>query len=205
MHLLGCPAVGVLVLVLSVLQAVIMFFSPGSFRLQRPQGGVISWAYNVLNLLILVIVTPLLGVLLLKEVTGPISTTSIDLGDGVFVRVLESVGLVLYCGGNVILYASRLVLSRSFRLGAVAPRSEDRLVTTGLYQYVRHPMYSAVLAMVLGLTLLVQSLVLFGLFAGLAISIVAMLPVEDAQLERAYRVEYTRYKEQVKALVPFVF
>ena len=78
-------------------------------------------------------------------------------------------------------------------------------MTTGLYQYVRHPMYSAVLAMVLGLTLLVQSLVLFGLFAGLAISIVAMLPVEDAQLERAYRVEYTRYKEQVKALVPFVF
>jgi len=205
MHLLSCPPLGVLILVLSVLQAVIMFFSPGSFRLQKPQGGAVSWVYNVLNLVILVIVTPLLGILLLKEVTEPISVISVNLGDGWRVRVVESVGLVLYCGGNLILYACRLALSRSFRLGAVAPRSEDRLVTTGLYRYVRHPMYSAVLAMALGLALLVQSLLLFGLFAGLAFSIVAMLPVEDAQLERAYRGEYTRYKERVKALVPFVF
>lgn len=205
MHLLSCPVLGVLILVLSVLQAVIMFSSPGSLRLQKPQGGAISWAYNVLNLLILVIVTPLLGVLLLKEVIEPISVTSVDLGDGWLVRVLESVGLVLYCVGNLILYSSRLVLRRNFRLGAVAPRSEDRLVTTGLYRYVRHPMYTAVLAMALGLTLLVQSLVMCGLFAGLAVSILVMLPIEDSQLERAYRGRYKRYKEQVKALVPFVF
>ena len=57
----------------------------------------------------------------------------------------------------------------------------------------------------LGLTGLLQSLaclVVFGLYLGL---ILALIPVEEAELRRAYGEPYAGYRRQTNALIPRLF
>ena len=205
MHLFGSHLLGVVIIVLSSLQGLVVLLSPGSLRIQKPQGGLISWMYNVLNLLILVAVTPLVGILLVKDVPGLMDPTRIDLLRGSTLTIVETAGALFFFFGNAILAWSRVFLGRSFRLGAVAPRSDDEFVTTGPYRLVRHPMYTAVLFNSLGLALLTQSLLVLGLSTLLAVLIMLMIPAEEAQLLEAYGTKYGEYRRDVKALIPFLF
>lgn len=41
---------GILIMVLFALQGVFTLLSPGSMRLQRPEGGLVPWVYNIVNL-----------------------------------------------------------------------------------------------------------------------------------------------------------
>ena len=66
-HLLGT-----IILVLFTLQGIIILLSPGSLRLQKPEVGLVSWIYNLLNLFIILFVTPLLAILLMKNILDPI-------------------------------------------------------------------------------------------------------------------------------------
>jgi protein-S-isoprenylcysteine O-methyltransferase Ste14 len=205
MHLIGNHLLGIIIMVLFSLQGIVMFFSPGSIRLQKPQGGIISWLYNILNLIIILVITPLAAILLMKKVSVPIELTWINVGNGWVLFVLETAGILCFFSGNILQYWSRIFLGRSFRLGAVAPRSEDKFVSAGPYRLVRHPMYSAVLLMSLGLGLMIQSFLILILSVALAVFIMLMIPAEEAQLRGAYGDEYRKYRERVKALIPFIY
>ncbi|MBU0607030.1 MAG: hypothetical protein KKI08_04050, partial [Armatimonadetes bacterium] len=124
MHLMEPRTLGIVIMVLFCLLGVAMIFSPGSLRLERPEGGPITWGYNVANLLIILAVTPFVAVCLIKGLLGPLEATRIALGDGVLVRVVEGVGLALFAAGNALMCYCRLLMRRSFRLGGVAPRAE---------------------------------------------------------------------------------
>ena len=71
------------------------------------------------------------------------------------------------------------------------------------YALVRHPIYTAVLVMILGTCFI-------GRIAGIILVSVAIagfsikLPVER-HMTTQFPTEYSAYKEQTKALIPFVF
>jgi len=67
MQILDNRLLGIIILVLFSLQGLVMLFSPGSLRLQKPEAGGISWVYNILNLFIILFVTPLVAILLMKN------------------------------------------------------------------------------------------------------------------------------------------
>ncbi len=182
-----------------------MLFSLGSIRFQKPEGGVISWLYNTLNLFIILVVTPLVAIFLMKKVSGLIEPTRIEVTEGWVLIILETAGMLFFFFGNILQYWSRVFLGRSFRLGGVAPCSEDKFVTAGPYHLVRHPMYTAVLLMSLGLSLLIQSLLILALFVVLAIFIMPLIPAEEAQLQEAYGAKFSEYRQKVKALIPFIY
>lgn len=205
MHWLGPRALGWLVLILFGLLGAFTLLSPGSLRLQRPEGGWVPWAYNVLNLAVILGVTPLVGVLLLEDVTVPLERTSLPLGAGPAGQAVETIGIGLFVAGHLLQYWSRIVLSRSFRLGAVRPRDDDCLIERGPYRWVRHPMYTAVLAMALGLGLSVQSWPLLVLVAALAALIGRLIAVEEKQLLAAYGDDYERYRNRTRKLVPLLY
>jgi protein-S-isoprenylcysteine O-methyltransferase Ste14 len=79
------------------------------------------------------------------------------------------------------------------------------LVERGPYRFVRHPIYSALLLMLLGVTVRLGdlcALVAFGLcFLGFWIK----LREEEALMLRHFPDQYPGYRARVKALVPFVF
>jgi len=181
-QLIGSRLLGIIIMVLFTLTGIVMASSPGSIRVQKPEAGVISWLSNVLNLFIVLVVTPLVAVLLMMKATGLIETTSIKLAEGWPLVIIETLGILFFLFGNLLLYWGRVFIGGSFRLGGVAPRPEDKLVTTGPYRLVRHPMYTAVLFMDLGLALLIQSLIILILFVVLFIFVKLMIPEEEAQL-----------------------
>jgi protein-S-isoprenylcysteine O-methyltransferase Ste14 len=83
-------------------------------------------------------------------------------------------------------------------------KNDHRLVKGGPYRYVRHPIYTSILLMCLGTAVSTGSLAAFigvsFFFTGFWIK----LNQEEKLLQGHFSDEYPAYKNQVKALIPFV-
>ena len=153
----------------------------------------------------LIVLTPILSILLLKDILLPIEIISIKLNDSLTVEILEMVGLAFYLIGNLFIYLSRIVLWSSFRPGAVPPDSKDKLIVAGPFKLMRHPMYFAVIIMTLGLALIIHSWLFLMFFIILSYTIFKMIPVEEEQLINAYGDDYINYKKKTKKLFPYIY
>lgn len=115
------------------------------------------------------------------------------------------------CGGTLLL-ASAFLLFRAFHdntflSGAVRIQSErkQRVISTGVYAFVRHPMYLGIVLMFAGASLLLESEV--GL--AIAVAVTFLLAVRITREERLLTHEldgYAEYRRQVRyRLLPFVW
>jgi protein-S-isoprenylcysteine O-methyltransferase Ste14 len=88
---------------------------------------------------------------------------------------------------------------------AVTFKQGHELIVRGPYKYVRHPIYTSMLLMVLGTALAIGRL---HAGIGLVVGVVGFwikLRQEEALMMRHFPDAYPEYKQRVKALVPFVF
>jgi protein-S-isoprenylcysteine O-methyltransferase Ste14 len=151
------------------------------------------------------IVVPAVAILLATGYVEPILVTQISVPDGWALRVVEGCGVLLYLTGHVLVSWARFSIGRSFQMGGMAPRPDDELMVSGAYALVRHPMYAALVCFNLGLTLLIQSVVVLLLSLAILVAILRLIPIEETKLERAYGEKYIAYRQEVKALIPYVF
>lgn len=101
-----------------------------------------------------------------------------------------------------------------YRLGAaalgdalsplVAPHPGGRLVTTGAYRLVRHPMYLGQLLIAAGAPATLGCRWAFALSFAAAVVLFVRIGMEEDALADAYG-EYRTYRARSKRLVPFVF
>ena len=117
-------------------------------------------------------------------------------------RVLPA--LILGPVAAILAWTSVAHLGRQFRVHA-GLYEDHRLVSTGPYAVVRHPIYASLLAVLLVTLLLLTpwkwvpvSLLLF--VAGTEIRV----RTEDRLLESRFGEEFRRYKKRVPAYIPFV-
>jgi len=113
---------------------------------------------------------------------------------------------------SVVLVVWGVILLR--RLGQSRPTSEDSpvfewentesMVTTGVYRYIRHPMYSALLFLAWGA--LLKSVTLSTLvLAGVAtLALAATARAEEAENVTRFGQEYRDYMKRTRRFVPFV-
>jgi protein-S-isoprenylcysteine O-methyltransferase Ste14 len=116
---------------------------------------------------------------------------------------LRLVGAVLVLAGvGVLLHAFvRFVVEGVGTPAPVAPT--ERLVVGGSYRYVRNPMYLAVLAIVVGQSLLLGRLELLAYAAVLAAAFAAFVHwYEEPTLQRRFGEEYEAYRRTVPAWRP---
>jgi protein-S-isoprenylcysteine O-methyltransferase Ste14 len=86
------------------------------------------------------------------------------------------------------------------------PGQERRLITSGIRQHIRHPVYLAHLCMLLALTVGSGEVVLYGLTVFALLTGWPMIRQEEAELERRFGEEYVAYKRAVPAvLIPPLF
>ncbi len=134
-------------------------------------------------------------------------------------------GAVTWPGRSVLLYdtpfawiagapliAAGILLYRAARQGftpgqlggrpEVERRGEQRLVTAGIRQRIRHPIYLGHLCEMLGWSAGTGMAVLFALTGFAVLTGAIMIRLEDAELERRFGQDYRRYRERVPALLP---
>jgi protein-S-isoprenylcysteine O-methyltransferase Ste14 len=116
-------------------------------------------------------------------------------------------GDIAWPAGLLLLALGVVVIVLAFaRIGAVPSlRQKSHVVTTGIYGWVRHPIYSGTLAAVLGWVFITRSTALGFYFPVLIGLYLAMAMREEKVLVVEYGEEYVRYQKQVaKRLIPWV-
>lgn len=83
------------------------------------------------------------------------------------------------------------------------PKPEGTLETGGLYRYVRHPIYTAVLALALGLTALAASVAHLAIFLILVMLLGTKARAEERLLRERFP-EYRDYQAKVGRFIPGV-
>ena len=118
---------------------------------------------------------------------------------------LLGVSLLLLVAGLVIRWTAILSLGRFFST-SVAIQQDHQLVRTGLYRRVRHPSYSGLLLLVIGLGLS------YGNWLSLAVIVVPFLAallyriqVEESSLVKALGQDYVDYCQSTKRLLPGIY
>lgn len=112
----------------------------------------------------------------------------------------NSVGTALFGIGVVVMVAGVRGLGNSATTNPV-PRAEGTLVETGIYSYVRHPIYTGLLTLTLGLCISSGVLGKFVFWVLLTALLTYKLRWEETLLLAKYS-GYAKYQKQVPAIFP---
>jgi protein-S-isoprenylcysteine O-methyltransferase Ste14 len=116
----------------------------------------------------------------------------------------SAVGDVLCVFGLVLALWARVTLGRNWSASVTFKKGHE-LIRTGPYALVRHPIYTAVLLMIIGTMIFsrrIEGIILVAVaIAGFWIK----LRAEERLMAAHFPTEYSAYKAQTKALIPFVF
>ncbi len=112
-------------------------------------------------------------------------------------------GALLICIGLMLLYKT-ISLFATVGQGTLAPWNPTRkLVVKGIYRYVRNPMISGVLSILLGEIFVSRSRALVSWFIIFWILNLIYIPlVEEPSLERRFGASYREYKMHVPRWIP---
>ena len=111
-------------------------------------------------------------------------------------------GYMLAAIGTIIAVKSSKAISVNSFSGIRSAAHEEKLVTTGLYSKVRHPLYAGIILIFLGYFIFSGSI-----SAGTHLAcLLAYLPIgiyfEEKNLVEKYGADYKNYRTEVPALVP---
>jgi protein-S-isoprenylcysteine O-methyltransferase Ste14 len=123
------------------------------------------------------------------------------LPDLLFIKVF---GLAIECAGIALAVWARRILGRNWS-GEITIKADHELVRTGPYGVIRHPIYTALLAMYAGTAIVSGHM---HALLGLAVGIIAYLRkthMEEANLVNAFGEKYNAYREDTWALIPRVY
>jgi len=161
------------------------WFGPGSDRWYR-------LAYNMIGLLTFL---PILGLLAMYPgetlYVFPTPWSYLTLAGQLLAVVALGIGL-LQTGVWSFLGFEQLLIPTA--------TSEPQMVTSGLYRWVRHPLYTAGLAFIWLTPVMTVNLLMLNL--GLTIYLVAGAIYEERKLVREFGDGYLRYQERVPMLIP---
>jgi len=115
--------------------------------------------------------------------------------------IVETAGLLLMFGSIVVLVAALLDLGASWRIG-IDERSRPGLVTTGLYRFCRNPIFLALLAFLIGYTILLPTWLSVALSFGSFVLIRMQVLTEEQYLSKTYGSAYRDYAAHVGRFVP---
>ncbi len=118
------------------------------------------------------------------------------------IRVL---GLVIMIGGMIFRFYSIRLLGRFFT-PVVTFQPEQTLIQNGPYRYIRHPSYTGVWLVFIGLGLTTVGWIQFAVFSILPLlGLLYRIHVEERMLLQVFGSQYRQYAAHTRKLIPFLF
>ena len=114
------------------------------------------------------------------------------------------VGLISFVSGVSMYLKARLTLGNFFS-EKLRLLGTHKLVTSGIYRHIRHPIYTAEMLLLLGFTLMLNSLLGFLVMLLFVPLILIRIPFEEAMLKEARGQQYNDYIKQTKKLIPLLY
>lgn len=114
---------------------------------------------------------------------------------------------VIFAGVLLLAYLlfAEVLRENTYLSRTIKVEENQKVVNTGLYSIVRHPMYSATLLLFLSMPLILGSIFSFVIFLAYPFIIAKRIKGEEELLEKELS-GYTEYKKKVKyRLIPFVW
>jgi protein-S-isoprenylcysteine O-methyltransferase Ste14 len=116
-------------------------------------------------------------------------------------QIARTIGGVLCLAGLALLFAGVRRLGRNIQVNP-APKENATLVTTGIYRWFRHPIYTAILVIVAGLFLRQSTLAVA--LAALVVTFYLAIKIRfEEKLLMARYPDYERYRKRSWGLVPW--
>jgi protein-S-isoprenylcysteine O-methyltransferase Ste14 len=110
-------------------------------------------------------------------------------------------GVALTAAGLALAVWARVHLGKYWS-GRVTLKVNHRVIQTGPYACVRHPIYSGLILALLGTTITLGTVHACLGFAFMFVSFLRKLQIEETWLRSHFGAEYERYQKQVRALFP---
>ena len=116
------------------------------------------------------------------------------------------------CAGVAVLIAALVMfrvthkqLGRNWSI-TLETRAQHKLVTDGLYGYVRHPMYSSFFLSALAQLLLLQNWIAGPLgLIGMGIQFAMRVPCDEEAMIETFGAEYRDYMKRTARIIPWIF
>ncbi len=124
---------------------------------------------------------------------------------GNFLAIFENLFLTsIFIGGTVATLWSLRTMQLQYFSPFPEPPKKHKLTQSGLYQYVRHPMYTGI--MLVGLTLVFsnQSFQILLIYLILIYVLDQKTSLEEKLLSKMYP-EYKTYKQKAKKFIPYLY
>lgn len=97
------------------------------------------------------------------------------------------------------------VIQKNFKVNVFPETTKNmKLITNGIYKFIRHPMYLSVL--LVGLSFVISDFkpTIFIVWMILFINLHLKMDIEEVNLIRAFP-EYKEYRKSTKRLIPFIY
>lgn len=116
---------------------------------------------------------------------------------------IRSIGILLMLLGCSFAVWARVTIGNNWS-GLVTVKENHALITRGPYAWVRHPIYSGILLMLVGTAVALGMIVNLLEVPMIALAFWLKLRIEEKFMVETFGEQYAAYRQQVKALIPHV-
>ena len=118
-------------------------------------------------------------------------------------NLVGTIGLSISVIGAIIACISRYILGKNWSL-SVQKKENHQLIQDGVYKIVRHPIYTGLLLLFIGNAIIVGDYRAIIAVLIVFVSLWFKLKKEEILLTETFGMKYTEYKNQTKALIPYL-
>jgi protein-S-isoprenylcysteine O-methyltransferase Ste14 len=120
------------------------------------------------------------------------------------VEIIRYLGLVLFCLGFIGMHWAEASLEKQFSV-YVTIQEDHKLVTDGLYRYLRHPRYLGIIVFTTGISLVFRSWLSLILVVVLTLILIWRIRSEEALMRQQFGTDWEAYSQKSWRLIPFVY
>jgi protein-S-isoprenylcysteine O-methyltransferase Ste14 len=124
--------------------------------------------------------------------------------DRPLIPAIAILGIVTLCGALLLFYRSHADLGRNWSI-SLEIRSEHRLVSSGIYRFIRHPMYSSFFLMAIAQLMLLPNWLAGATgLVGVAMLYAFRIRQEERMMMERFGAEYRDYMARTARLIPWL-